>query len=269
MRVGIIGYGSMGKMLLNKFSKNDIISKDNLLVSNRTTEKLREVDNISTILNNKEVARNADILFLCIKPVDYVNVLNEIKDSIKKDSLVISLNGSISFKTIHKSIDNKLAKVIPSLTAEINRSNTLVCFDELVLDNDKLHLKELLKSFGNVIELSEDEMGMGSELVSCMPGFIASIFDTITIEAEKHTSIPKDEIIKMVLSTLSATADLMIKNNMTFKDVTDRVSTKGGITIEGTNVIYEKFPKIANELFIKTLEKRKETKEKVEEEFNK
>ena len=268
MKIGIIGYGSMGKMLLHKFSNNYKVTKNNLLVSNRTMDKLKEVDNISTILNNKEVARNADILFLCIKPIDYMEVLKEIKSELKKETIVVSLNGSISFNTIHKVIDNKLIKVIPSLTAEIDKSQTLVCYDDGVSNNDKEVIKELLLSFGSVIELKEDEMGMGSELVSCMPGFIASIFDSICSEAKNHTTISEEEIIKMVLNTLSATAALMSENNMSFSDVVNRVATKGGITIEGTNVIYDKFPSICSELFIKTLEKRKETKDKIDNMFN-
>lgn len=47
-------------------------------------------------------------------------------------------------------------------------------------------IKDLLYSIGSVIELPESEMGMGSELVSCIPGFIAAIFNEICISAQKH-----------------------------------------------------------------------------------
>ena len=100
MKIGIIGYGSMGKMLLHKFVENYKVTKDNLLVSSRTIEKLKEVSDVSTVLNNKEVAKQSDILFLCIKPIDYKVVLDEIKDFINKDAIVVSLNGSISFNTL-------------------------------------------------------------------------------------------------------------------------------------------------------------------------
>ncbi len=36
-------------------------------------------------------------------------------------------------------------------------------------------------------------------LVSCMPGFIASLFDVICTTAENHTDIPRESIVKMVL----------------------------------------------------------------------
>ena len=265
MRVGIIGYGSMGKMLLWKFSEAGNIDKQDLFVSNRTESKLEEAKKIAKIASNKELAASSDIVFVCVRPSDLKSVLEEIKDSINPDALLVSLNGSVSFDTIRKVIDIKTAKVIPSLTAEIGRSQTLVCFDERV--TDKSLLKDLLSSIGDVIELPEEEMGMGSELVSCMPGFIASIFDVICRSAEGHTSIPKEQIVKMVLSTMSATGDLMLQKGMSFEDVVTRVATKGGITEEGTKVVYEGFPETADLLFEKTLEKRRLTTEIAEKSF--
>lgn len=265
MRVGIIGYGSMGKMLLWKFSEAAKITKQDLFVSNRTESKLEEAKDIAQVVSNKDLAASSDIVFVCVRPSDLKTVLEEIRDSINADALLVSLNGSVSFESIRKVIDIRTAKVIPSLTAEIGRSQTLVCFDERV--SDKNALKDLLSCIGDVIELPENEMGMGSELVSCMPGFIASIFDVICKSAEGHTSIPREQIVKMVLSTMSATGDLMLQKEMSFEDVVTRVATKGGITEEGTKVVYEGFPETADLLFAKTLEKRRLTTENAEKNF--
>ena len=265
MRVGIIGYGSMGKMLLWKFSEAAKIAKQDLFVSNRTESKLEEAKDIAQVVSNKELASSSDIVFVCVRPSDLKTVLEEIRDSINADAMLVSLNGSVSFESIRKVIDIRTAKVIPSLTAEIGRSQTLVCFDEKV--SDKTALKDLLSCIGDVIELPENEMGMGSELVSCMPGFIASIFDVICKSAEGHTSIPREQIVKMVLSTMSATGDLMLQKEMSFEDVVTRVATKGGITEEGTKVVYEGFPETADLLFAKTLEKRRLTSENAEKNF--
>ena len=258
MKAGIIGYGSMGKMLLTKFSESGIAKQD-LYAFNRTIEKLDEAKDITRILPAKDLAAACDITFICVRPADIKAVLEEIKDDIKDGALIVSLNGSVSFETIRSVIDTKTAKVIPSLTAEIGRSQTLVCYNGKVTDEDKTRLKSLLCSIGDVIELPENEMGMGSELVSCMPGFIASIFDVICNSAKKHTSIPEEQIVRMVLQTMSATGDLMLQKGMTFEDVVKRVATPGGITEEGTKVVYEGFPETADMLFEKTLEKRRQT----------
>ena len=122
-------------------------------------------------------------------------------------------------------------------------------------------MKELLECIGDIIELPENEIGMGAELVSCMPGFIASIFDVICRCAKMHTEIPDSQVIHMVLKTMTATGELMLKNDSSFEEIVSRVATKGGITEEGTKVINEQFPAVADQLFEKTLEKRKQTAE--------
>ena len=155
-----------------------------------------------------------------------------------------------------------MAKAIPSVTAEIGKSQTLVCFNDLTESPDRQALKHLLGFIGDVIELPEQEMGMGSELVSCMPGFIAAIFDVLFQAAKKHTAIPDEQIIRMILNTVHATAELMIIKGMSFDEIVSRVATRGGITEEGTKIVYEQFPETADLLFEKTLEKRKQTAER-------
>ena len=269
MNVGIIGFGSMGRMLSEKFStlcgtenaenaKNVEIEK--LYITNRSREKLADVGNVPLVCNsNCELAALCDIVFVCTRPVDIKNVVEEISSSLKEKTLLVSLNGSVTFDQLEKIINHKMAKVIPSVTAEINRSQTLVCYNSLATNKDKQQLEAILSCMGNVIELPENEMGMGSELVSCMPGFIASIFDVICKSAKTHTTLPESQIKQMVLNTMSATGDLMLQNKLTFDEVVERVATKGGITEEGTKVIYEQFPATADELFEKTLEKRRQT----------
>lgn len=104
-------------------------------------------------------------------------------------------------------------------------------------------LENLLKCMGDVIKLPE-EIEMGSELVSCMPGFISAIFDVISNSAKKHTAISEQQVIQMLLRTMVATGDLMLEKDLSFNDVVTRVATKGAITEEGTKVIYEMFPPV-------------------------
>lgn len=265
MKIGIIGYGSMGRMFFEKFSGSPSVGKKEFYVSNRTREKityLRETCNVCD--NNRQVAEQADILFLCVRPADMRDILVEIKDSLKEDALLVSPNGSILLEHLSKICDVKIAKVIPCVTAEVNQAQTLVCYNEKVCEDDKRVLKELFSCMGRVIELPEKEMGMGAELVSCMPGFLAAIFREICVSAKKHTSLSEDEIARMLLHTVVGTGTLMLEKEYSFHDVVERVATKGGITEEGTKVIEAQFSKVTDDLFEKTLEKRRQTTEKAQ-----
>ena len=268
MNIGIIGYGSMGRLLTEKFAAAGKPEDGSIFVSSRTKEKLHSLQaGVNGCGSNSEAAAQADVVFLCVKPGDMKDILEEICPALKPESLLVSLNGSISFVQLEKIADRRIAKIIPSVTAEINRSQTLACFNRRATEEDRQQLRKLLSCLGEVIELPEKEMGMGSELVSCMPGFIASIFDVICQSAKKHTEISSEQIVQMVLKTVSATSELMLKKEMTFEDVVSRVATKGGITEEGAKVIYDGLPEVADLMFEKTLEKRKQTTKKAEELF--
>lgn len=156
---------------------------------------------------------------------------------------------------------------IKSVIREDTLPQTLVGYNHLIQEEDKKVLVSLLKCMGNVIELPECEIVIGSELVSCMPGYIAAIFDVISRPARKHTEISDSRIVDMLLRTMVGTGNLMLEKQLTFDEVVERVATKGGITEEGTKVIYEMLPQVADEMFDKTLEKRRATARKVQESF--
>lgn len=260
MKVGVIGYGSMGKMLLEKLSLNSNLIDGKLYVANRSYEKIADLAKEYHVCHsNQEIAKEVDILFICVRPIDMKNVLEEIKTTLREEQMIVSLNGSITFEQIESVCKNKVVKAIPSVLAEINKSQTLLCCNALVNEQDKVTIKDLLSGIGSVIELPESEMGMGSELVSCMPGFIAAIFNEICLSTQKHTSIATEKIVQMVLNTMIGTGQLMIENDHSYQEVITRVATKGGITEEGVKVIQESFPQVSDSIFEKTLEKRRQT----------
>ena len=271
-KIAIIGYGSMGRMIFEKLLASSLVEPENIYLANRTFEKisaLKEECGVNVCKTNKEAASNADLIFVCLRPGDIKSVLEEIQP-VSADSHIISLNGSIQFSQLEKVLGQiKISKVIPSVTAEVNESQTLVCHNEFVSEKDKIVLERILHTLGNVIELPENEMGMGSELVSCMPGFIAALFNELKKAARPHTKISEEKIIEMLANTMVGTGRLIAERNMSFADVIERVATKGGITQEGTKVIEEKFPPVAAEIFEKTLAKRKVTTEKAIEIFGK
>jgi pyrroline-5-carboxylate reductase len=272
-KIGIIGYGSMGKMISSKFIESKIVPESSIFVSNRTYEKIMDLGNtypqINICKNNIYTAKNVDIIFLCVKPFEMKSVLLDIFETINDNCHIVSLNGSILFKQIEQiCVNKKISKIIPSVIAEINQSTTLICHNKYVNNNDKNVLEMLLKCFGSVIELPEMEIGIGSEVTICMPGFIGAILKIITNEAVRHTSIPKENAIKMIIETVYGTGKLLLEKEMKFEQLIGRVATKGGITEEGVKIIENKMPEIINELFERTLEKRKITTENAQRDFN-
>ncbi|WP_165771463.1 pyrroline-5-carboxylate reductase family protein, partial [Bacillus cereus] len=71
----------------NIVSSDKIICSDiNVTNLNNTSEKY----GLTITTDNNEVAKNADILILSIKPDLYSSVINEIKEQLKNDVIVVT-----------------------------------------------------------------------------------------------------------------------------------------------------------------------------------
>ena len=260
MKTGIIGYGNIGKVILEKILESKAIEQSNFYVSERAYERIKDLNTVYPKLNicknNIDAARQVDILFVCVKASEVKTVLSEIIDSLKSHCHIISLNVSIQLEQLEKICpDRKISRIVPSVTAEVNRSQTLICHNNFVSDDDKTTIKHLLESFGTVIEIPETETGISVELTSCMPGFIGAIFKVINDEAERHTSMDRSQIKRMIVESMYGTSKLLLEKDMTFENLMDMVATKGGITEGGIEIILAKFPEIINEMFLKTFER--------------
>ena len=88
-KIAIIGLGNMGQAIRDGILKNKLINKNQLLVSNKQ-------------LTNKLVVNQGDILIIAVKPQVIKIVLEEIKDVISKDKLIISIVAGVEIKSIEK-----------------------------------------------------------------------------------------------------------------------------------------------------------------------
>lgn len=272
MKVGIIGFGSMGSMIARKLLEHNVIEQADLVCANRTLSKMdgfKKMYTGCTVTADNKLAAAADVVFVCIRPAELKEVLCGIAPAVSSGTLVVSLNGSVMFSQLEAVLADKtkIAKVIPSVNAEVDYSVSSVCYNQLVTAQDRRNLETLLKSFGTVTEVAENEMGMASELTSCMPGFIAAIFSVLAEKAQSHTNLPPAQIEAMLAQTLEGTGKLINQKGLSFSDVLARVATKGGITEVGASEIFESFGNTAAAVFDKTLEKRKITTEKAKQSF--
>ena len=132
MKVGIIGYGSMGKMLAGKFAVSGKLKEDSILVSSRTKEKLKALPaGVDACSDNMELAALADIIFLCVKPGDLKEIVEEIKPVLKRNALLVSLNGSVSFALLERITDRKIAKVWANM-AKVSQKSRGISWKQLI-----------------------------------------------------------------------------------------------------------------------------------------
>jgi pyrroline-5-carboxylate reductase len=267
-KVAFIGLGSMGSLLIGGFIGSGELSAADIIVSTRTKAKLelaqKKWPGIHTARTNAQAAESARHIFICVEPADVKAVLEEILPALKADTHIVSIAGSVPLAAVEALTGCAVTKAIPTLASEAGGGVSLVCHSPGVAPEDAAFIERLLRGIGEVRLLPEKDLGISSTLTSCMPGFIACIFQEMVESALRHTaSISRVDAEDMVRLTLLGTARLLADKDMGFDEAIARVATKGGITEEGVKALRAGLPGVFDELFIRTTEKRTITQDKM------
>lgn len=268
-KLGFIGYGSVGSMLVNGFLSAGIVNQEDVVVATRTQEKLHSLKmrwpEVIIKESNIEVAKAAEYIFIGVKPKEVLNVLEELKPYLKEDSHIISMAVCVSLETMGKILPGiRITRVVPTLTSEVREGISLVCHNGEVDKKDIMVINGLFSCLSTVKTIPEDDFEAATNFTACGPGVMAALFQQFVAAGMRESNINKKDAEEMVLKTIYGTAKLLFEKNMGFDEIITRVATKGGITEEGVRVIKEEFPNPFDDVFLRTLEKSHNIQETIE-----
>jgi competence protein ComER len=179
-RYGFIGTGSMGSMLIRQFIRTGVMAPEEIVASSKSgasAKALAAGTGIAVQSSNREVAAGADVLFLCVRPLDVHDVLMECRDALTTETLLVSIAGSVSLDNLAAWAGPlmRCARVIPSLTAEERSGISLVAWGSHVTPADKERVFSLFSAIGNPVEIDEKYIEIYTDLTSCAPALFATM----------------------------------------------------------------------------------------------
>lgn len=94
MKLGFIGCGNMASAIIGGILENNMVKKEDILASVKSessAKRVQETLGISCFTDNLAVAKQADYLFLAVKPQFCAQVAAQIKDVLPKNQVIISI----------------------------------------------------------------------------------------------------------------------------------------------------------------------------------
>jgi pyrroline-5-carboxylate reductase len=269
--LGVIGYGSMGSMLLNGFLKAGVLSEEQVIVSTRTRSKLNDVKNrlpgITIADSNVAVAQQSKVVLLAVKPRDTKPVIDEILGSLPKDTHLVFISAGVTINDVEGLFHGKISKLIPSMTMETGEGVALACHNDRVEEADAKNIEKWFGTISTVKRIEESNFEVAGDLTSCAPGLLSAIAQEFMRAGLRHGSLTKEEAEKMVIASFYGTAKLIAEKGMDFDEVISRVATPGGITEEGVKVLRSDLPATFDRVFDRTMRKQETVKKAIKEQF--
>lgn len=261
----------MGTILTEALIASGGVKPGELVITNRTIEKayrLKEIYPEVAVGNDPiEVIRHADIVFLCIKPLDIKPLLNLVKRELTADHLVVSITSPITVEQIETCIPSKVARMIPSITNRALGGSTLFTFGSRMSESDRRQLWELADTFSDPIEIDESVTRVASDLTSCGPAFVSYLLERMIEASVAETKISRDQATTLTTAMMIGFGQLLEKNVYSLETLRKKVHVKGGVTGEGLKVLEEELGEMFNHMFQKTQDKFKEDHYYVDRQF--
>ena len=256
-KLGVIGCGKMAQAILGGIVKNNFLDSNNVFVydvNNEMSEKLSLDFGFNKVSSISDILKFTDTLLLAIKPFVVENVLKEIKNEYN-NQLVLSIAAGAKIEKYKNAISNiKIVRIMPNTPALVNCGMSAVCCDESINNDEKDFALNFMKNCGKAIFVTEDKMDIITALSASGPAFYYRLIDLMAKSAAK-LGLPYEEAIILSAQTALGSAKMIFENDCSVEQLIKNVTTKGGCTEAGNNVLDNSN---INEILDKTIKKTME-----------
>lgn len=252
MIIGFIGLGNMASAMIGGILKQGIVKPADIHVASRTTNSVQRIvreygvtpapsDEGASERANKEVARAADILFLAVKPQMYPEVIAQIKDEVREQTLVVSIAPGKTLEWLTGLFGRpvKLARCMPNTPALVREGCTGVCRGALVTDGELEQLMTILKSFGTAYEVPEHLMDTVVGVSGSSPAYVFLFLEAMA-DAAVMDGMPRAQAYQFAAQAVLGSAKMVLETGKHPGELKDMVCSPGGTTIEAVRVLENK-----------------------------
>ncbi|MCC5936504.1 MAG: pyrroline-5-carboxylate reductase [Lunatimonas sp.] len=237
-KIAIIGCGNLGLSIVNGLLDSPEFTGKNLVVTKRHPESLfyLQSQGITVLADNKEAAKDADLVVLGVKPYNVSTVLKEIKPVLSKDKqVVVSLATGITleFMADHLEPGTTIFRVMPNIASDIQASVTCLCGANFSEEAESM-VRKVFTCIGICITIEEHLMEAATVLGASGIAFVLRFMRAMT-QGGIQIGFDAKTANRIVTQTVIGAAELIQKKGLHPEAAIDKVTTPKGCTIEGLN----------------------------------
>ncbi len=232
--LAIIGGGNLGKSILNGLVNSEVSTFEKYFITRRNADRIKhlESDKVKVTNDNILAVKESDVIILAVKPYKIEGILEDIKEELNSDKILISVVTGTEISTIKKYTNAKIFRAMPNTAIAIKESITCIAGDHDDESNNKV--KEIFDQVGETVEIEEEMMGAATVLGACGIAFALRYLRAATQGGiEIGFSSKTSQFI--AAQTVKGACELILQNGSHPEEEIDKVTTPMGVTISGLN----------------------------------
>ena len=245
MKIGFIGLGNMATAMIGGMLKQGLVRPEDVIGADKMKaagEKIKAELNITVVTDNREVARNADVLFLAVKPIYMEEVLTEISSAVSADTLVVSIAAGKTLGFLEEKFgrkDLKIVRCMPNTPALVLEGCTGVSAGANVTEDELDTVLKLLRAFGRANVVPEYMMDAVVGVSGSAPAYVFLFIEAMA-DAAVAGGMPRALAYEFAAQTVLGSAKMVLETGKHPGELKDMVCSPGGTTIDAVKVLEEK-----------------------------
>ena len=241
--IGFIGAGNMGQAMAGGIVSSGIVKAENIIFSDISEENLKKAYRkygVKTSNSNVLIASMADFLVLSVKPHLYKTVIDEIKDYLKPETVVITIAAGITLEKLKNMFGKniKTVRTIPNTPAMAGEGMTAVIPNEFVTENELKEVMEILNSFGKAEIIEEKLIDAVIAVSGSSPAYVYMMIEAMG-DAAVAGGMAREKAYKFAAQAVLGSAKMVLETGIHPGELKDMVCSPGGTTIEAVAALEE------------------------------
>jgi len=242
-KISFIGSGAMAEALISGIINAGLVLPNQIMVSDISKQRLDYMHDkygIHTTANTQEVVREANILFLTIKPQVMTVVLDSIAPYIAPSTLVVSVAAGIRIQELQEKLPRiPIIRVMPNTPVAVNEGMSVVALGEHAGEENGELVLSLFSAVGKALRMEEKDMDAVTGLSGSGPGYAFVLIDALS-DAGVRVGLTRQNAVIMAAQTLLGAAKMVLETGEHPAKLRDMVTSPGGTTIAGVHVLEQK-----------------------------
>ena len=244
MKIGFIGAGNMAQAMISGILTNGIFDKEEVVASDASKACLEGVEKslgIHIIPNNRELVKQAEVIVLAVKPQYYSSVIEEIKDEIKEQQIIVTIAPGQTIEHLESLFGKavKIVRTMPNTPALVGEGMTAVCGNKAVSEQELEYICHILKGFGKVEVVDEHLMDAVVAVSGSSPAYVFMFIEAMA-DAAVADGMPRKQAYEFAAQAVLGSAKMVLETGKHPGELKDMVCSPGGTTIEAVRVLEEK-----------------------------
>ncbi|GEM_PF-672075 len=234
LKYAVVGAGKLGLGIIKALLRAEI-PRHNIIATVKSLESLerlrKTLRDIKITKNNVEAVGESDVIFLCVKPLQAISVLKELKSVLNHNKLLISTVAGLSLQIINRVVSARIARLMTNIGLYEGIAVTVFTPGSGVTDSDVETVREIFSRNGKFYIVNEDLMNQLTVSIGSLPAHIALMIESL-IESNILIGIPQDLSKSITLDIIQETVELY-RRGYNYEKLRELIATPGGVTITG------------------------------------